>query len=164
MKGQALAPLSTRCPMPTLAPRHVHLFFFFNDTPTPEIYTLSLHDALPIYLGSGKLRWKYSAGSPIGESSPAVAREMVFVGDSAGVLHAVRTRDGSRAWTFKTAQEIKSSPVVVDAIVLIGSYDGHLYALDAATGALRWKAATEGPVHATPAVQDGVAFVAGCDE
>src|SRR5438874_4872132 len=23
-------------------------FFFFNDPPTPEIYTLSLHDALPI--------------------------------------------------------------------------------------------------------------------
>src|SRR5687768_18040134 len=23
-------------------------FFFFNDLPTPEIYTLSLHDALPI--------------------------------------------------------------------------------------------------------------------
>src|SRR3984885_16359708 len=23
-------------------------FFFFNDTATPEIYTLSLHDALPI--------------------------------------------------------------------------------------------------------------------
>src|SRR5438034_6607322 len=23
-------------------------FFFFNDTPTTEIYTLSLHDALPI--------------------------------------------------------------------------------------------------------------------
>src|SRR5206468_13009865 len=27
----------------------LHLFFFFfNDTATPEIYTLSLHDALPI--------------------------------------------------------------------------------------------------------------------
>src|SRR5947207_15395940 len=25
------------------------LFFFFNDTPTTEIYTLSLHDALPIF-------------------------------------------------------------------------------------------------------------------
>ena len=24
-------------------------FFFFNDTATSEIYTLSLHDALPIY-------------------------------------------------------------------------------------------------------------------
>src|SRR5260370_17565882 len=26
------------------------LLFFFNDTATTEIYTLSLHDALPIYL------------------------------------------------------------------------------------------------------------------
>src|SRR3989454_10732742 len=26
-------------------------FFFFNDTATTEIYTLSLHDALPICLG-----------------------------------------------------------------------------------------------------------------
>src|SRR5205823_13803672 len=29
------------------------LFFFFNDTPTTEIYTLSLHDALPICAGRG---------------------------------------------------------------------------------------------------------------
>src|SRR2546421_3176682 len=28
------------------------MFFFFNDTATTEIYTLSLHDALPIYLSS----------------------------------------------------------------------------------------------------------------
>src|SRR2546430_17182733 len=28
-------------------------FFFFNDTATTEIYTLSLHDALPIYLCRG---------------------------------------------------------------------------------------------------------------
>src|SRR3712207_9008734 len=27
------------------------MFFFFNDTATTEIYTLSLHDALPISLG-----------------------------------------------------------------------------------------------------------------
>src|SRR2546426_5902321 len=27
-------------------------FFFFNDTATTEIYTLSLHDALPIYSDS----------------------------------------------------------------------------------------------------------------
>src|SRR3712207_9260413 len=26
------------------------MFFFFNDTATTEIYTLSLHDALPIFL------------------------------------------------------------------------------------------------------------------
>src|SRR2546425_11297278 len=27
---------------------YISLFFFFNDTATTEIYTLSLHDALPI--------------------------------------------------------------------------------------------------------------------
>src|SRR5256884_8371018 len=31
----------------------MHLFFFFfNDTATPEIYPLSLHDALPISMGT----------------------------------------------------------------------------------------------------------------
>src|SRR5258708_35473789 len=34
-------------------------FFFFNDTATTEIYTLSLHDALPIY---GVLNPTYQAG------------------------------------------------------------------------------------------------------
>src|SRR2546422_7454994 len=29
-------------------------FFFFNDTATTEIYTLSLHDALPIYSSTGR--------------------------------------------------------------------------------------------------------------
>src|SRR5262249_60440538 len=44
-------------------------FFFFNDPATPEIYTLSLHDALPIYLRQGA-----SPGGDIcfqqGEESP----------------------------------------------------------------------------------------------
>src|SRR2546426_12748906 len=29
--------------------QRLRTFFFFNDTATTEIYTLSLHDALPIY-------------------------------------------------------------------------------------------------------------------
>src|SRR5260370_15552506 len=32
------------------AHQHLLFFFFFNDTATTEIYTLSLHDALPISL------------------------------------------------------------------------------------------------------------------
>src|SRR2546427_85780 len=32
----------------TVRTTHHRLFFFFNDTATTEIYTLSLHDALPI--------------------------------------------------------------------------------------------------------------------
>src|SRR5258708_28247427 len=36
------------CPV---APLRFFFFFFFNDTATTEIYTLSLHDALPISSG-----------------------------------------------------------------------------------------------------------------
>src|SRR2546428_5353202 len=30
---------------------YIRIFFFFNDTATTEIYTLPLHDTLPIYRG-----------------------------------------------------------------------------------------------------------------
>src|SRR2546426_6407064 len=33
-----------------MGPLSLPIFFFFNDTATTEIYTLSLHDALPISL------------------------------------------------------------------------------------------------------------------
>src|SRR5688572_32104397 len=35
----------------------VMLYFFFNDTATTEIYTLSLHDALPIWVMGRFERW-----------------------------------------------------------------------------------------------------------
>src|SRR5438045_9576581 len=35
---------------------YLFFFFFFNDTATTEIYTLSLHDALPIYAQRGDER------------------------------------------------------------------------------------------------------------
>src|SRR5438309_8665738 len=34
----------------------MYLYFFFNDTATTEIYTLSLHDALPILLPPRSVR------------------------------------------------------------------------------------------------------------
>src|SRR2546430_13627910 len=45
------------------------LFFFFNDTATTEIYTLSLHDALPILLPLGPRR-------PSGPRSPLIFQEI----------------------------------------------------------------------------------------
>src|SRR5438874_8240208 len=50
---------------------HSLLFFFFNDTATTEIYTLSLHDALPISVrgfssGGGGAGWSAAgAAHPI---------------------------------------------------------------------------------------------------
>src|SRR5258708_33061765 len=38
-----------------LRPPTLSSFFFFNDTATTEIYTLSLHDALPISVAAGNV-------------------------------------------------------------------------------------------------------------
>src|SRR2546427_6836001 len=47
--------------------------FFFNDTATTEIYTLSLHDALPIFVGHGAaLREGHAEGGALG-GDPASA-------------------------------------------------------------------------------------------
>src|SRR2546430_3802192 len=47
------------------------LMFFFNDTATTEIYTLSLHDALPIYrVHPASERWTVTKE---GESEPRAA-------------------------------------------------------------------------------------------
>src|SRR2546422_4640878 len=63
---------------------NLFFFFFFNDTATTEIYTLSLHDALPIYLsigswtvGSGVAPRSARHGTPgcaCGMSGPAIGR------------------------------------------------------------------------------------------
>src|SRR2546430_12565512 len=40
-------------------------FFFFNDTATTEIYTLSLHDALPIFATRGLRLLQEGRGRPL---------------------------------------------------------------------------------------------------
>src|SRR5256885_14551449 len=47
-------------------PQSNHHFFFFNDTATTEIYTLSLHDALPISGVPGR------TGRCVGVQKPAI--------------------------------------------------------------------------------------------
>src|SRR5260370_29483713 len=49
-------------------------FFFFNDTATTEIYTLSLHDALPICKHRGRDFVEISVLTGAGNDGAAVAR------------------------------------------------------------------------------------------
>src|SRR3712207_9282040 len=63
------------------------LFFFFNDTATTEIYTLSLHDALPIFLSHR-----------LGESRRRL--RIVFVIGAHGVVSVLRRGDGKETAPF----------------------------------------------------------------
>src|SRR2546425_2523777 len=52
----------------------VFFFFFFNDTATTEIYTLSLHDALPIYSMTTQRNVHWSLCSRFGVEKTGAAR------------------------------------------------------------------------------------------
>src|SRR5258707_11565445 len=58
-------------------------FFFFNDTATTEIYTLSLHDALPIC-------------GHRGTSAPPVRGRIVLLDGAEGPLRLARDRKSTR--------------------------------------------------------------------
>src|SRR5438034_2646531 len=75
-------------------------FFFFNDTATTEIYTLSLHDALPISLGTG------------GGGEHLVSRRLV--GREAG---AHRIRAPVRAHQDRKSTRLNSSHTVISYAV-----------------------------------------------
>src|SRR3712207_9143961 len=63
------------------------MYFFFNDTATTEIYTLSLHDALPIYGGRPPTRVRKAA--PTSSNGPDPCRR--------GIRHLEAYEDPWRA-------------------------------------------------------------------
>src|SRR2546430_3803305 len=68
------------------------LFFFFNDTATTEIYTLSLHDALPISNSSGEI--SSSSSRICASSSRSRSAESSF--DSASAAATILSRTNRR--------------------------------------------------------------------
>src|SRR5258707_6762507 len=56
-----------------LTAQRAFFFFFFNDTATTEIYTLSLHDALPISEPRCESGQSTPAGDPLAYTCPSIS-------------------------------------------------------------------------------------------
>src|SRR2546426_9758400 len=82
----------------------ISLFFFFNDTATTEIYTLSLHDALPISPGS-------TPGTASG-TSPWARPDRATTSSSCGMTRGADAllypRDGHRVRAHTVARDAAS--------------------------------------------------------
>src|SRR3712207_8632298 len=96
------------------------IFVFFNDTATTEIYTLSLHDALPIL--RPRLRSTTSAGpsSPKSSSAPASSRSPRFAYSSTAPMH-LASRNSSVAGTIRSEEhtsELQSRQYLVCRLLL----------------------------------------------
>src|SRR6266853_6236934 len=67
-------------------------FFFFNDTATTEIYTLSLHDALPIH--PAQIGPANAAFSPTAEEAAQARRIIAAYAEAAGAGKGAVRIDG----------------------------------------------------------------------
>src|SRR5258707_5980889 len=76
-------------------------FFFFNDTATTEIYTLSLHDALPISIGF--------ATTVVAVSTPALAQNTLAQRVSRAPDGVVHVQFSARSGTCGDGRDRKST-------------------------------------------------------
>src|SRR3712207_8527622 len=98
----------------------MRVLFFFNDTATTEIYTLSLHDALPIWRCVRTVRAPWSA--PSSSRSPArrsSARPCAgSAGDRSGRPSARHTRRRTRPRSEEHTSELQSRQYLVCRLLL----------------------------------------------
>src|SRR5690348_18435785 len=86
-----------RCPLVLQSSRHMScaslsllvMFFFFNDPATTEIYTLSLHDALPIFHVPKLWVWHCKSPTFSATSSRIVARSEEHTSELQSPVHLV---------------------------------------------------------------------------
>src|SRR5256885_16756898 len=96
-------------------------FFFFNDTATTEIYTLSLHDALPISLAVELAPIRVNAVSPgvvrtnLWQTMSASERERLYesVGKSLPVGRVGEAHDIAQAYLFLMKEGFSTGQTVV---------------------------------------------------
>src|SRR5262249_61684357 len=75
------------CPPPSLTPSPCPPSFSFTHTPPPEIYTLSLHDALPICAAAAGLREIAALPDPVGRVLDSSVRPNAAVEDARSEEH-----------------------------------------------------------------------------
>src|SRR2546423_5542261 len=92
--------------------RQHRIFFFFNDTATTEIYTLSLHDALPIY--------DAHRAAPLGPQDGRAGAELGRCRGAAGLraVNQALRRGRRRARSEEHTSELQSLAYLVCRLLL----------------------------------------------
>src|SRR5256886_15548592 len=101
--------------------RRVRVFFFFNDTATTEIYTLSLHDALPITYRRRHMRTLLCTAIVLAACAPGDGSR---ASTSAGPAHKYAGTWEGRS--FRSASDTGTPWRIVTAVAPDGSLRGTL--------------------------------------
>jgi outer membrane protein assembly factor BamB len=100
--------------------------------------------------------WTYRAGNDTGfDATAVIAGGVVYVGDNAGTVHAIRLADGTPVWTksFEDSGFGAGAAVGKDRL-FIGDLNGVIRCLNTADGSELWKKDLESEVYAGPTLLD----------
>src|SRR5258707_2345714 len=95
-------------------------FFFFNDTATTEIYTLSLHDALPIFSFAAKLPGEIRP-VPIAPDREYLVHRHGFLAATSGVNLSIGFQQKLRS--EEHTSELQSRQYLVCRLLLVKKKD-----------------------------------------
>lgn len=99
-----------------------------------------------------KTRWAYVTSdddpAPI-LASAAIVKDMVFVGDANGALHAIDLKTGKARWTYHSDDGFETTPLVLNGRVFIGDLAGVFHAISASDGKRIWTVSTISSIHSS---------------
>ena len=100
------------------------------------VYTASSdgHFVQAVEAATGAERWR-AATVHIVWASPAIDRELLYVGEGNGTLYALERATGKERWRWRADARILSSAALSNGMLVVGSDDGSVYALRASPGA-----------------------------
>lgn len=90
--------------------------------------------------------WRFTLERGAFESTAAIARGVVIIGDREGVIYALNLADGSKRWEVKTKSSFLAAAAVREGRVYLGDMDGKMHVLDAATGQPLWSKELESEI------------------
>ena len=85
-----------------------------------------------------KVSWTVATGAPVWAGLERAKDGTLFVGNDAGVLHAI-THKGEVRWKFETGKPIRAQPKWQGGSVYLHSDSGLVYKLDAKSGKEIWR-------------------------
>ncbi len=104
--------------------------------------------------------WSYELGRHV-MSTPAVAKDFVFIADTSRTIHCVDRRTGRAHWTHETGGAFWASPFIADGKVYLGNRRGEFFVFAAtADKNLLHSVDFEAPISSTVTVQNQTVLVA----
>lgn len=113
---------------------------------------------VPPYAELWHVRYKVSS-----RVQPIIAQGFIFIPSNDGKLYALRTQDGSEAWSYQTQGPLVNSVGYDNGRVFFGSTDHYVYALNATNGNLIWKYQTGETIKTAPVVAQNTVYIGSSD-